>query len=132
MSNTNAQIAPRHTIPGFFTLFATALLLCGIAAMPAQAATQSLTVTAAVESQSCINKDFVQVNLTAVAQSDTNPVVFRWDFTNDGVFDTKRSTNPSAIAILPDETLIVSKVKAINPAGEVARDKVRYTTIRCK
>ena len=114
-----------------FALLAAAVLI-SLATMPAQAATQSLTVTASVESQTCINKDFVQVNLTAVAQSDSNPVAFRWDFTNNGSLDTKRKTNPDAIAILPDETPVVSKVKAINPAGEISRDTVRYTTIRCK
>src|SRR6476469_1920666 len=50
-------------------------------------AVQALTVTAFVVKQTCLNGDFVQVTLSATV-SPAQPAKYRWDFTNNGTFDT--------------------------------------------
>jgi hypothetical protein len=91
-----------------------------------------LTVTALVENQVCLSKDFVQVNLSASATSDSQPVGFRWDFTNNGSFDTRRNTDPSETHIYPDESPVTVRVGAINKAGERAQDTITFSTLRCR
>lgn len=102
-------------------------------ASPVHAQSSSpLTVTAMVENQVCLSKDFVQVTFSAVATSDTQPVGFRWDFNNDGRPDTARTTDPSAVQIFPDESSVTSKVQAVNKAGERAADSISFSTLKCK
>ena len=60
-----------------------ALVLSAMAAPTAQA----LTVNAFVVRQSCVNGDIVQVTLSATVQPHVQ-VRYRWDFNNDGIFDT--------------------------------------------
>ena len=67
------------------------ILLFGQA--PANA--QTLTVTGFVVEQECLSGDFVAVTLSATAESTSSPVGFRWDFTNNGTFDTRLRTNPT-------------------------------------
>ena len=117
-------------------------LYCCIAALaclalsvsvPAHAQSQGpLTVTAMVENQVCLSKDFVQVSFNAVAVSDTQPVGFRWDLNNDNKPDTPLSTDPTATRIYGDETPVTVRVVAINKAGERARDSLQFVTIKCR
>ena len=58
-----------------------------------QAETDRIAVTAFVENQVCMGGDFVQVTFSATSRSTVQPVGFRWDFTNNGSFDTARSTD---------------------------------------
>jgi len=90
-----------------------------------------LTVTAMVESQVCLSKDFAQVTFTAVATSDVQPVGFRWDLNNDNKPDTARSTDPTAIQVYGDEAPVTVKVSAINKNGERASNVLSFTTIKC-
>lgn len=99
--------------------------------MNAQAVPDSLTVTAFVENQVCMGGDFVQVTFSATATSTSNPVGFRWDFNNDGRFDTPRNTDSIGVRIYPDESRITSRVGAINQAGETAQNRIRFTTMEC-
>jgi len=106
------------------------LAACSI--LPASAETEAITVTAFVENQVCMGGDFVQVTYSATAQSDSHPVGFRWDFRNDGKFDTALSTDPSATRIFPDETVVTTRVGALNKAGQRAQDTITFSTLRCE
>ena len=99
--------------------------------MHAQVVPNSLTVTAFVENQVCMGGDFVQVTFSATATSSSNPVGFRWDFNNDGRFDTPRNTDSTAVRIFRDEAQFTTRVGAINQAGETAQNRIRFTTMEC-
>jgi PKD repeat protein len=114
------------------TLLSIIAFVSAILVLPAGAQTESLTVTAFVENQTCMGGDFVKVDFTATATSSSNPVGFRWDFNNDGRFDTQLSTNPDASRIFPDETTVTVTVGALNREGNRARDSITFATLRCQ
>ncbi|HEY7097828.1 MAG TPA: PKD domain-containing protein [Terriglobales bacterium] len=111
--------------------FAATACLALLFAMPMHAQ-NALTVTAMVENQVCLSKDFVQVTFTAVADSDSQPVGFRWDLNNDNKPDTQLNTDPTAVRVYGDESNITVKVVALNKAGERARDILRFATLKCR
>ncbi len=102
------------------------LMLSALAAPAAQA----LTVTAFVVKQVCLNGDSVLVTLSATAQPSQG-VKYRWDFTNNGSFDTTLNSNPRVTHTYPDEKRITARVRAINANGAVAFDTVTFVTKRC-
>jgi hypothetical protein len=102
-----------------------------IAVAPAAAAPQAISVTASVSGQVCQGGDFAKVTLQATAQSEAQPVVFRWDFTNNGSFDTPATTRDTVIHGYPDEVNVTARVIAVNSAGERATDTVSFATLRC-
>ena len=102
------------------------LMLSALAAPAAQA----LTVTAFVVKQVCLNGDVVQVTLSATV-SPTQPAKYRWDFTNNGTFDTALNSNPKVTHNYPDERRFTARVRAVNANGAVAFDTVTFTTRRC-
>ena len=102
------------------------LMLSALAAPAAQA----LTVTAFVVKQTCINGDVVAVTLSATVQPN-QPAKYRWDFTNNGTFDTALSSVPRVTHNYPDERRITARVRAVNAQGMVAIDTVTFTTRRC-
>lgn len=102
----------------------------GLALILTAAAAQALTATAFVVDQKCLNGNSVQVTLSATVQPN-QPAKFRWDFNNDGVFDTKASPNPTVTHRYPDEKTITARVRAKDASGAVAFDTVTFTTIRC-
>ena len=103
-----------------------ALVLSAMAAPTAQA----LTVNAFVVRQSCVNGDIVQVTLSATVQPHLQ-VRYRWDFNNDGVFDTGLLLNPTITHRYPDERLRTARVMAVTPNGVRAFDRVTFMTRRC-
>ena len=102
------------------------LMLYAIAAPGAQA----LTVNAFVVRQVCLNGDFVRVTLSATVQPN-QPVRYRWDFTNNGTFDTPLSSNPTVTHTYPDERRFTARVRVVNARGVIAFDTVTFTTRRC-
>jgi uncharacterized protein (DUF58 family) len=102
------------------------LMLSALAAPAAQA----LTVNAFVVKQVCLNGDVVQVTLSATV-SPTQPAKYRWDFTNNGTFDTVLNSNPKVTHNYPDERRFTARVRAVNAKGVVAFDTVTFTTRRC-
>jgi uncharacterized protein (DUF58 family) len=102
------------------------LMLCTMAAPAAQA----LTVNAFVVRQVCLNGDFVRVTLSATVQPN-QPVRYRWDFTNNGTFDTALSSNPTVTHTYPDERRFTARVRVVNARGVIAFDTVTFTTRRC-
>jgi uncharacterized protein (DUF58 family) len=102
------------------------LMLSGLTAP----ATHALTVNAFVVKQVCLNGDVVQVTLSATV-SPTQPAKYRWDFTNNGTFDTALNANPKVTHNYPDERRITARVRAVNARGVVAFDTVTFVTRRC-
>jgi uncharacterized protein (DUF58 family) len=102
------------------------LMLCTMVAPGAQA----LTVNAFVMRQTCVNGDVVAVTLSATVQPNQR-VRYRWDFNNDGVFDTLASFNPTVTHNYRDERRITARVLAVNANGVRAVDTVTFNTRRC-
>jgi len=102
------------------------LMLSALAAPAAQA----LTVNAFVVKQVCLNGDVVQVTLSATV-SPTQPAKYRWDFTNNGTFDTVLNSNPKVTHNYPDERRITARVRMVNAQGMVRFDTVTFNTRRC-
>ena len=92
----------------------------------------ALGVTAVVVNQRCLGGDVVVVTLAAVAQSSSQPVMYRWDLNNDGSLDTPSRPSPVALRFAGDERLVSSRVVATNPEGNTAEDTVTYATQRCQ
>jgi uncharacterized protein (DUF58 family) len=103
-----------------------ALVLSAMAAPTAQA----LTVNGFVVRQSCVNRDIVQVTLSAAVQPNQR-VKYRWDFNNDGVFDTGLLLSPTITRRYGDELMRTARVVAINANGVRAFDRVSFRTRRC-
>ena len=102
-------------------------LVLSVLAAPAA---QALTVNAFVVKQVCLNGDVVQVTLSATV-SPAQPAKYRWDFTNNGTFDTALNSNPRVTHNYPDERRFTARVRAVNASGKVAFDTVTFTTRRC-
>jgi len=110
----------------YIGIAAFALVLSAIAAPAAQA----LTVNAFVVRQTCVNGDIVAVTLSATVQPNVQ-VRYRWDFNNDGIFDTVASFNPTVTHRYHDERLLTARVRAVGVNGSVAIDTVTFRTRRC-
>ena len=93
-------------------------------------AAHALAVNAFVVKQTCVNGDVVAVTLSATV-SPAQPAKYRWDFTNNGTFDTTASSNPTVTHRYPDEKRITARVRAVNANGVAAIDTVTFTTKRC-
>jgi uncharacterized protein (DUF58 family) len=102
------------------------LILCTMVAPGAQA----LTVNAFVVRQACVNSDVVAVTLSATVQP-TQPVRYRWDFNNDGVWDTAFSFSPRVIIRRHEERRFTMRVMAVNARGVRAFDTVTFFTRSC-
>ncbi len=107
------------------------LMVLAAPAMAAPGAPATLTVTAMVVDQQCQGGDFVNVTLSAAADSSSQVRGFRWDFNNDGRWDTGVLTDPTVVHRYPDERNVTARVGAKNVEGNVATDTVTFSTIRC-
>ena len=93
-------------------------------------AAHALAVNAFVVKQTCVNGDVVAVTLSATV-SPAQPAKYRWDFTNNGTFDTALNSSPRVTHNYPDERRFTARVRAVNARGMVAIDTVTFTTRRC-
>jgi PKD domain len=110
----------------YIGIAAFALVLSAIGAPAAQA----LTVNAFVVRQSCVNGDIVAVTLSATVQPNQR-VRYRWDFNNDGIFDTPLLLNPTVTHRYADEVRRTARVRVLNANGVRAVDTVTFMTRRC-
>jgi hypothetical protein len=118
-----------------------AVLAAGVLALgilgssPALAGTgtpRTLTLTAFVADQRCQpNGDFVDVRLSAMAESSSQVLGYKWDFTNDGRFDTRVLADPSVTHRYADEVTVTARIGARNAEGNQAMDSVTFATLRC-
>ena len=114
----------------WFKYIGMAALALVLSAMAAPAA-QALTVNAFVVRQSCVNGDVVAVTLSATVQPNVQ-VRYRWDFNNDGIFDTPLLLNPTVTRRYGDELRRTARVMAVRVANGVrAFDTVTFLTRRC-
>ena len=93
-------------------------------------AAQALTVTAFVVRQTCINSDFVRVTLSATVQPNQT-ARYRWDFTNNGTFDTPLSLNRTVTHVYHEERRITARVRMVNAQGIARVDTVTFFTRSC-
>jgi hypothetical protein len=107
----------------------TTLVLGLIGVAPATAV--GTTVTAFVEDQMCISGDIVQVDLSATIDPQQQ-ARYRWDFNNDGQFDTPFNRDPDATTFYPDETNQTAVVQAKTRNRETVTDSVNFATLRCE
>jgi hypothetical protein len=116
-------------------VLAASLAVVAVGASSAVAGTsapQSLALTASVANQECQpNGDFVDVTLTATAESSSEVIGYKWDFTNDGRFDTRALSDPTIVHTYPDEVNVTARVGAKNTEGNRAFDTVGFATLRC-
>ena len=118
-----------------FTLTAIALLTVPTASMAGDMEAsfpEALSITAVVADQQCQGGDNVRVTLSATGTSDSRPVKFRWDFTNDGSLDTPVLKSPKIVHTYPDEVTVTARLVARNAAGDMAEDTVTFVTLRCQ
>jgi hypothetical protein len=106
------------------------LMILGLAVPSGQTAT-TVTLTAVVQDQQCQGGDAVNVTLSAII-SPRHPqgVQYRWDFNNDGIFDTPFSPDPTVNHRYPDETNVTAVVLAVKGRRH-ATDSVTFSTLRC-
>lgn len=90
-----------------------------------------ISVEGYMADQACQGGDNVPTTLTAKARSSSRPVMYRWDFTNNGSFDTLPNRNPRVMTTYADEVNVTALVEATNPDGDVATDTVTFGTLRC-
>ena len=106
-----------------------ALLLSGAFAVPAA---QALEVTAYVVHQTCRHRGETIVRLSARVSPTGQTVKYRWDFNNDGVWDTVASTDPLVTHTYPDDESRTARVRAVKANGVRAFDRVTFRTRLCK
>jgi hypothetical protein len=107
----------------------------GLAASPAvvtPAAPQSLTLSAFVVNQQCQGGDNVIVTLSATAESSSEVRGYKWDWTNNGRFDTGVLSSPQANHTYTDEINVTARIGAKNTEGNTAFDTVTFATLRCE
>ena len=104
------------------------LLACGFAVPAAQA----LEVTAYVVHQTCRTRGETLVRLSARVTPTGQTVKYRWDFNNDGVWDTAASTDPLVYHKYPDDEMRTARVRAVNASGVRAFDRVTFRTRVCR
>jgi hypothetical protein len=118
-------------LAGLLAASATVLALTAGPAVARPAAPTSLTLAASVVSQTCQGGDFVKVTLTALAESSSQVLGYKWDFTNDGRLDTRVLSNPTIDHLYPDEINVTARVVAKNAEGDRASDTITFATLRC-
>lgn len=98
---------------------------------PAVAAPRALAVTAVFVGAQCQGGDFANVRLTAVAEGATGEVRFKWDWTNNGSYDTRSLANPQVHHLYGDELIVTARVGARDATGATAQDTIQFNTPRC-
>lgn len=94
----------------------------------------AINVEGFVVDQQCVGTggDFVEVTLSAMAQSTVQPVRYAWDFTANGSFDTGPLADPTVQNVYPDEVNVTVRVGAANRNREVDVDTFSFATLRCE
>jgi hypothetical protein len=100
-------------------------------AAPAVAAPSALSVQAVFVNAVCQGGDFAKATLTAQTTGATGDVKYKWDWTNNGSFDTAVLSNPQATHLYGDELTVTARVGARDSSGATAFDTVTFSTPRC-
>lgn len=100
-------------------------------AVPAVASPNALSVQAVFVNATCQGGDFAKATLTAQVTGATGSVKYKWDWTNNGSFDTGVLSNPQASHLYGDELTVTARVGARDSSGATAFDTVQFSTPRC-
>ena len=100
-------------------------------AAPAVAAPSALSVQAVFVNAVCQGGDFAKVSLTATTTGATGAVKYKWDWTNNGSFDTRILANAQVTHLYGDELTVTARVGARDSSGATAFDTVQFSTPRC-
>jgi hypothetical protein len=100
-------------------------------AAPAVAAPSALGVQAVFVNAVCQGGDFARATLTAQVTGQTGDVKYKWDWTNNGSFDTRALSNPQTSHLYGDELTVTARVGARDSSGATAFDTVTFSTPRC-
>jgi len=100
-------------------------------ATPAIAAPTALEVQARFVSATCQGGDFANVKLTAQSRGGSGTVQYRWDFTNNGSFDSPANPNPNIQHAYGDELTVTARVGARDAGGAQVTDTITFSTPRC-
>jgi hypothetical protein len=87
-------------------------------------------LTAIVANQRCLTGDDVYVTYTASLDPPQEGTLYRWDFNNDGLFDTDPNPEPTAHTGYPQNVFITARVQASN-GRQTMQATVRFRTMRC-
>ncbi|HEY2713517.1 MAG TPA: PKD domain-containing protein [Chthoniobacterales bacterium] len=87
-------------------------------------------LTAIVANQRCLTSDDVYVTYTASLDPPGEGTLYRWDFNNDGLFDTDPNPDPTAHTGYPKGVVITARVQASN-GRETVQATVRFRTMDC-
>jgi hypothetical protein len=122
----------RKMIVGTLGAMAVAVSLAASPAVAMPAVPSSLTLDAFVVNQQCQGGDNVVVNLSANVTSSSEVRGFKWDWTNNGRFDTAVLASPEASHTYADEVNVTARIGAKNTEGNTAFDTVTFATLRCQ
>ena len=101
-------------------------------AAPAVAAPSALSVQAVFVNAACQGGDFARVTLTAHTTGATGDVRYKWDWTNNGSFDTRVLSNPRVSHLYGDELTVTARVGARDSSGATAFATIQFSTPRCE
>jgi hypothetical protein len=87
-------------------------------------------LTAIVANQRCLTGDDVYVTYSASLDPPGEGILYRWDFNNDGLFDTDPNPDPTAHTGYPKDVLITARVQASN-GRQTMQATVRFRTMHC-
>ncbi len=107
------------------------LILVGLAAPSALTQPLRVILTADVMDQQCAGGNGVNVTLTATLSPPKSGATFKWDFDNDGVFDTQPSADPTVTHLYPDEVRVTATVAVMKGNQVKGTDSVSFSTLRC-
>lgn len=108
------------------------LVLIGVAVPSALTQPLRVILTASVMDQQCAGGNGVNVTLTATLSPPKPGATYKWDFDNDGVFDTQPSSNPTVTHLYPDEVGVTATVAVMKGTQVKGTDSVTFSTIRCR
>jgi hypothetical protein len=113
-------------------VLAASLALGALSPAAAGADPDTLMLTAFVVDQQCQGGDFVNVTLSANVESSSEVLGYKWDWTNNGRFDTRVLAMPTASHRYLDEINVTARIGAKNTEGDTAFDTVSFATLRCE
>ena len=107
------------------------LILVGLTAPNALTRPLRVILTANVIDQQCAGGNGVNVTLSATLSPPKSGATYKWDFDNDGVFDTQPSSDPTVTHVYPDEVRVTATVAVMKSNQVKGTDSVDFSTLRC-
>ncbi len=107
------------------------LILVGLTAPNALTRPLRVILTANVIDQQCAGGNGVNVTLSATLSPPKSGATYKWDFDNDGVFDTQPSSDPTVTHVYPDEVRVTATVAVMKGNQVKGTDSVDFSTLRC-